>query len=229
MPMSTIMAEFEPAVAAASDHSVIGDGSSIALVSRKAEIDFLCWPDFSHPTLFARLEASDRGVFTLAPDLPDATITQSYMVDTNVLITQWQGALGRARIVDILLPDAGPGGLPTRLIRQATAMEGHIPFRLLCRPRPNDGTEIPATETVRNTIGFRSASLPDLMLGRHDALRAGDGEAHAEFTLKPSASAAFILSTRAAVEYHTTRRLERLIDLALAKQGKPSETIITSS
>ena len=224
MPICATMTELEPAVA---PHSVLGDGSAIALVSPYAVIDFLCWPDFSDPTLFAALESPEHGFFSLAPVLPDAAVSQTYMPDANALITQWNGVHASAKVIDILLPKTNPDRMPARLIRRATAIESHVTFTLLCRPRPNGGQEIPRTENIRNSVAFQSRSLPDLVLGRHDALRSGDGEAYAEFTLKPGASAVFILSTRAAVEYHTSKKLEQIVDMALAKITNLQDAITT--
>lgn len=43
------------------DYGVIGNMKSVALVGADGSIDFLCYPDFDSPTIFAALLDSERG------------------------------------------------------------------------------------------------------------------------------------------------------------------------
>ena len=176
------------------DHGVIGDRATIALVSDNAAIDFLCWPNFDSPTLFAHLLDPHCGVFTLQPELRDARRMQSYVPDTNILVTRWLCDTGSAEVLDLLVPKDGPYGGPTRLVRRATATRGRVTFRLLCRPRPDYGRETPVAEARDGGIVFRSDALGSLVLTGHETLQAGDGEAWADFTLEVGESATFMLS-----------------------------------
>src|SRR5690348_12193657 len=52
------------------NYGVIGNMRSIALVSVEGSIDFLCYPDFDSPTVFAALLDPERGgSFELRPNL----------------------------------------------------------------------------------------------------------------------------------------------------------------
>ena len=56
---------------AIADYAVIGDTRSIALISRRGSIDWLCWPRFDAPSIFARLlDANKGGHFAIAPAMP---------------------------------------------------------------------------------------------------------------------------------------------------------------
>ncbi|MCB8883889.1 glycoside hydrolase family 15 protein [Acidisoma cellulosilytica] len=193
------------------DHGVIGDRATIALVSHDAAIDFLCWPEFDSPTIFAQLLDPDCGVFSLQPDLTDARRIQAYVPDTNILVTRWLCNEGSAEVLDLLVPKDGPYGGPTRLIRRATATRGSVTFRLLCRPRPDYGRETPTAEANQDSVTFRSAAVENLVLSGHEALKAGDGDATATFTLETGQSALFLLSSRDEGEIVEPAMLEDMI------------------
>jgi GH15 family glucan-1,4-alpha-glucosidase len=206
------MAEPVPPERSISDHGIIGDRATAALVSHDAAIDFLCWPHFDSPTIFAELLDPSGGVFTLRPDLPGARRIQSYIPDTNILVTRWLCTEGSAEVLDVLVPRDGPGGGPTRLIRRAAATRGRVTFHLLCRPRPDYGRETPAAGAGERSVTFQSSTLGPLRLSGHASLSAGEGEATAEFTLEAGQTAAFLLD--GADPAPDAQALEVLIEMA---------------
>ncbi len=60
------------------DYGIIGDLSTVALVGKNGSIDFLCFPDFDSPTVFAAL-LDDRkgGRFRIAPIARRTSATSS--------------------------------------------------------------------------------------------------------------------------------------------------------
>src|SRR5947208_17150734 len=75
------------------NYAVIGDLRTVALVGRDGSIDFMCFPNYDSPTIFAAmLDWKKGGRFLLAPVLEGAKHTQLYLPDTNVLLTRFLSA-----------------------------------------------------------------------------------------------------------------------------------------
>ena len=116
------------------DHGVIGDLATVALVGLDGTIDFLCWPRFDSPSVFASLLDEKRGGhFTLAPELDDVRHRQLYLPDTNVLLTRFLSPDGVAEISDFMAlgerrtspggsPDEDSSGAPTSGRRDRTVV-----------------------------------------------------------------------------------------------------------
>ncbi len=83
------------------DYALIGDCRTAALISRDGSIDWLCLPDFSSPSVFARLLDADGGRFSVSPTQPFTT-TRRYIEGTAVLETTFRTSTGSARILDCL-------------------------------------------------------------------------------------------------------------------------------
>src|SRR5271154_4223473 len=99
MPDSRDSTSFQPI----ENYGVIGNMRSIALVSIEGSIDFLCFPDFDSPTVFAALLDGERGgSFGLNPDLEDMRVKQLYLPDTNILLTRFLSESGVAEVTDFM-------------------------------------------------------------------------------------------------------------------------------
>jgi GH15 family glucan-1,4-alpha-glucosidase len=74
------------------DHAAIGDGRTVALVSRGGTIDWLCWPRFDSASIFASL-VDEAGRWTVAPT-GASRAERRYLPGTNVLETRFTTASG---------------------------------------------------------------------------------------------------------------------------------------
>jgi len=117
------------------NYGVIGNMQSIALVGMNGSIDFLCYPNFDSPTIFAAL-LDDRkgGRFEIAPQLTNARVRQMYLPDTNILITRFLAEEGVAELTDFM-PIDSEGGEPNEIVRKVAVIRGDVGFQMRCEPR----------------------------------------------------------------------------------------------
>src|SRR5438105_1715436 len=85
------------------NHGIIGDLHTVALVAVDGTIDFLSFPAFDSPTVFASLLDPKRGgCFSLGPLLEHVTRKQLYLPDSCVLLTRTLAHDGVAEISDFM-------------------------------------------------------------------------------------------------------------------------------
>ena len=172
-----------------SDHGLIGDLQTSALVSTDGTVDWFCCPRFDSPSVFASLLDADRGgYFRIAPDTSDYVSRQLYFPDTAMLITRFMTPDGVGEVTDFM-PVAG--NRPTdrhRLVRLLRTVRGSMRFVIEIKPRfgygraphklelSDDGAVFSADgmELTLNPVGERTVPLGEQGLGveRHgDDLR----------------------------------------------------------
>jgi pentatricopeptide repeat protein len=118
-----------------SDHGLIGDLQSAALVNTDGVVDWFCCPRFDSPSVFASLLDADRGgYFRIAPDRDDYVSKQLYFPDTAILITRFMTPDGVGEIHDFM-PIAGVRATNRhRLVRQMKVVRGTMRFLLEVQP-----------------------------------------------------------------------------------------------
>jgi GH15 family glucan-1,4-alpha-glucosidase len=84
------------------DYGVIGDCRSAALVSKYGSIDWLCWPRFDSPAIFAAiLDFEKGGHWSIRPAHP-FSVERNYIENTNVLETRFTCAGGQLALTDLM-------------------------------------------------------------------------------------------------------------------------------
>jgi GH15 family glucan-1,4-alpha-glucosidase len=132
------------------DYGIIGDLHTVALVGKDGSIDFMAFPSFDSPTIFAALlDAENGGRFCINPSV-DCTRKQMYLPDTNMLITRFLAAEGVAEVSDFMPVGFHPHDHPRTLIRRVKTVRGNVRFDVHFDPRFDYGR---ASHTVDQRDG----------------------------------------------------------------------------
>jgi GH15 family glucan-1,4-alpha-glucosidase len=142
-----------------SEHGLIGDLHTVALVGTDGTIDWHCSPSFDAPSLFGSiLDADDGGCFELGAALPAKT-RQFYLPDTNVLITRFFARDGVGEIQDFMPVGGAAETRRHRLIRRVLCVRGTMPFRAQVAPRFGYGTDPHTLTEVEAGVVFTAPGL----------------------------------------------------------------------
>jgi GH15 family glucan-1,4-alpha-glucosidase len=175
-----------------SDYGVIGDMHSAALVSRDGSIDWLCFPRFDSPSVFAAILDDKRGgCFAIRP-AGEHRFSQSYLPDTNVLLTSFQTDAGRATVTDFMPLAADITVSEHEVIRIVRCDSGQVVLDCLFQPRLDYGRGLTRLiPTSRGVVARSGASC--LGLASPVLFDVKDETARATLTLGAGESAAFVL------------------------------------
>jgi len=176
------------------DYGIIGDMHSAALVGTDGSIDWLCFPHFDSPSVFAAiLDDGKGGRFKIAPAGEGTARKQLYWPDTNVLITRFFTPDGVGEVIDYMpvgVPENGHGY--HQVVRRVRVVRGEMGFRMQCSPAFDYARGEHETEITPEGAAFRT---PDLCLGLSTSvpLEQSAGSAVAEFSLEEGEAAVFVL------------------------------------
>lgn len=171
------------------DYGAVGDMRTAALVSSGGSVDWLCLPRFDSPSVFAALLDDARGGrFRLAP-VGAFDSRQSYLQDTNVLVTTFSSPEAEVAITDFMTVDAPA----PELVRIVRCLRGAARMELEFSPALNYARG----RTSLRPLGPRAVLASDghqgLALSSSVALTVPDGTAGAHFLLREGETAAFLL------------------------------------
>jgi len=176
------------------DHGAIGNLATMALVATDGTIDFLCWPHFDSPSIFAALlDPENGGHFTLAPQIDGARVVQTYAPDTNVLLTHWLGEDAAVEITDLMSGEHELGHGAPRLLRRVRVTRGAARIVLDCQPRFDYARQRPQVTVGDGQVVFSAPGAPSIRLSAPIDFTAHDGGAGAAFELQAGQSLDVVL------------------------------------
>jgi GH15 family glucan-1,4-alpha-glucosidase len=185
------------------NYGVIGNLQTVALIGMDASIDFLCFPYFDSPSIFASLLDSERGGrFILSPTFQHRRPKQMYLSNSNILLTRFLSPDGVVEVCDFM-PISLESGRDRvepvhQLIRRAKCVRGEVQFQMACDPRLDYGR---AKQQVKLLSEKEALFFPDcgersispIRLRSEVPLVIREGRVESEFVLSAGQSALFIL------------------------------------
>lgn len=136
------------------NYGVIGNCLTAALISERGSIEWLCFPDFDSPSVFAALLDRTKGG-SFGFDVPDGyAVRQSYVPHTNILSTRFASDEGEFEVLDYMpcyRSFEKEHYLPAELYRYIRFVKGRPRFRIRYDPAPNYAQ---GEVRIRRTAGF---------------------------------------------------------------------------
>jgi GH15 family glucan-1,4-alpha-glucosidase len=173
------------------NYGVIGNMRTAALVGMDGSIDWLCWPYFDSPSVFAAiLDDKKGGRFRIAPAHDDLRCKQYYWPSTNILITRFLHADGVGEIEDYM--PVGDGAARDELVRRVRMVRGSFRFRLECSPAFDYARARHEAHPTEHGVRFDGPQISLCLSGSVQLMPDGPA-ATAEFTLKEGEHATFAL------------------------------------
>jgi GH15 family glucan-1,4-alpha-glucosidase len=181
------------------DCGAIGDCRAVALVSSAGSIEWLCWPRFDSPSLFASILDRERGGYWRISPPSGRMSARRYIESSNVLETSFQTEHGTGVLTDLMPVRDAESGMEElvpdhEIIRRFSCTSGELELEFELVPRPRYGSVLPAIREF-GKLGWRiDAGRGVCWIRNSIPLRVHDGIAHARAHLRAGESAAFSLS-----------------------------------
>ncbi len=131
------------------DYGMISDCHSLALVGVDGSIDWLCFPCFDSPSVFARCLDEDAGHFSVAPDERVRSTSRRYLPSSNILATTFETETGVLEVTDCMPVHPFDPTRPAAVERYASVLRrlrctrGTVTARADLRPRFEYGVVLP--------------------------------------------------------------------------------------
>ena len=180
------------------DYALLSDCRSAALVSRAGSVDWLCFPRFDAPAVFARILDDGGGHFSIRP-AGEFQASRAYADQTMALETTFRAAAGTAVLTDAMAVgrndrghDLGAGS-PGVLLRRLACTDGAVEIDVSYAPRPEYGLIHPILEAVPGGLAARGGA-DRLLLSGPGGFRVDGGTASARLHLAAGQTVSFALA-----------------------------------
>ncbi len=169
---------------------LIGDLETVALISEKGNLSWLCWPDFDSEACFASLIGTEEnGIWSLGPK-SGGTSSRRYLPGTMVLETTHAQRFGAQVTVTDFMPRRNGHSSVVRIVR---GIHGSVKMRTRLAPRFDYGAAHLRLEEGEAGC-WNSVSGPHrLMLRSNVDLEKVMSDLHAEWVVKPGEAYYFVL------------------------------------
>ncbi len=179
------------------EYGVIGDCRTAALVSKFGCIEWLCWPRFDSPSIFAAMLDRERGGYWKISPTGEYEAERRYAGNSNVLETRFRTGSGEAVLTDLMpIRDAEMSSMVPdhEILREITCTSGAMEIEIALVPRANYG-EYPVAICNKGKLGIRMVDGPGVFWLRSNLpLRIEDSGVFAATTLQQGQTLSFSFS-----------------------------------
>jgi glucoamylase len=140
---------------------IIGNCSYLAYIDLHANVQWLCWPRFDSSFIFGPLlDKKKGGEFSITP-VGEFTSKQYYILNTNVLCTEFQCENGKFRVLDCAprFQQYERNFKPLMLVRKMEILEGNPVVKVVCRPVGDYGRMTPETTMSSNHLRYMNFDM----------------------------------------------------------------------
>ncbi|GLV56003.1 trehalase [Dictyobacter sp. S3.2.2.5] len=173
------------------DYALLSDCRSATLVSRGGSIDWLCFPRFDGPSVFARLLGEQAGHWSISVD-GEVNVSRRYLTGTMVLETTMRTRTGHAVLLDAMAMGRNERGhdlgvnSPGIVLRSLACESGTVDISIEYAPRFEYGLIFPLLRPIQGGILARGGadvlvlstpaelSIDGSVARTHITLRAGE-------------------------------------------------------
>lgn len=201
------------------DYALISDCHSAALVSVEGSVEWLCFPRFDSPSIFAGVLDEAAGHFSITP-AGTFEASRRYLDRSMLLETTFVTPAGVAVLVDGMAVGPDERGhkigkqSPGILLRRVSCLEGEVELEVSYAPRPEYGLIEPWLRPVEGGLAARGgADL--LMLSAPVEFEVSGSTARARLGLRKGEHQGFALAHAQSWEERPMRLREAEIDARL--------------
>ncbi|GHO88382.1 glycoside hydrolase family 15 protein [Dictyobacter formicarum] len=186
------------------DYALLSDCRSAALVSRGGSIDWLCFPRFDGPSVFARLLDEQAGHWSISPTNTHE-VSRRYIAETMALETTFHTPTGSVVLVDAMAMGRNERGhdlgidSPGIVLRSVSCQSGTVEIDFEYAPRFEYGLIYPLLKPIPEGIVARGGA-DILALSSTVDLAIEGSRAYARFTLHAGEQVNFAVQHRASWE-----------------------------
>lgn len=193
------------------NHGIIGNMHTAALVAMDGTIDFLCFPKFDSPSIFASiLDAKKGGHFSIVPEMKNMKTKQIYIPDTAILITRFFSDDGIVEITDYMPVNEESCYSFNAVVRKVKVVRGTVNFKVFCRPRFHYAQAEHEATKRGGSIIFKAKNDGNttMRLSSNCKLTTRNHDGYSAFRLKESEKVLFVLEAAKEGEEHSFRDIE---------------------
>jgi GH15 family glucan-1,4-alpha-glucosidase len=201
------------------DYALLSDCRSAALVSRMGSIDWLCFPRFDGPSVFARLLDDQAGHWSISVR-GAIEVSRRYVEGTMVLETTFRTPTGSAVLIDAMAigrnergHELGVGS-PGVVLRSVSCQSGTVEIEVEYAPCFEYGLIFPLLKPIQGGVLARGGA-DVLVLSSPRGLSIEGSLAHTRFTLRTDEQASFALQHQASWEQTAQVQTEAAITASL--------------